>query len=104
MFILMLHTFHKINWHIVFFPFLAVPDQTERQPRGQTIRARPVCSACKNPMRGHKFVTDCPRNRRTYLSKVLDFEGLRQFSTHLIEINDLPSVVFKPGHDTGNMF
>lgn len=43
----------------------AVPDQTERQPRGQTIRARPVCSACKNPMRGHKFVTDCPRNRRT---------------------------------------
>jgi hypothetical protein len=28
-------------------------------------KAPPKCRACKQPMKGHKFVTDCPRNERS---------------------------------------
>lgn len=34
------------------------------QSREQSTRARPLCSACKNPMRGHRFIEDCPKNRK----------------------------------------
>jgi hypothetical protein len=28
-------------------------------------KAAPKCRACKKTMKGHKFVTDCPRNERS---------------------------------------
>lgn len=34
------------------------------QSMEQSTRARPLCSACKNPMRGHRFIEDCPKNRK----------------------------------------
>ncbi|XP_067024374.1 uncharacterized protein [Acropora muricata] len=45
-------------------PTTAVSDQVVSQRTQQMTRARPLCSACKKPMRGHKSVTDCPRNRK----------------------------------------
>ena len=27
-------------------------------------RAKPCCSACKNPMKGHKNVSNCPKNKK----------------------------------------
>ncbi|KAJ7318629.1 hypothetical protein OS493_037745 [Desmophyllum pertusum] len=45
-------------------PTAPVPVQAESEIRGQTTRARLVCSACKNPMKGHKSITDCPKNRK----------------------------------------
>ena len=28
-------------------------------------RSKPHCKECHQPMKGHKFVVDCPRNKRT---------------------------------------
>jgi hypothetical protein len=29
-----------------------------------TVRAKPHCSICKNPMKGHKNITTCPKNQK----------------------------------------
>ena len=43
---------------------VAVSDQVRTERTEQPTRAYPLCSACRNPMKGHKSVTDCPRNRK----------------------------------------
>ncbi|XP_073258656.1 uncharacterized protein [Porites lutea] len=42
----------------------SVPNQTWGEQRKRPARARPVCSLCKKPMRGHSAVLDCPRNNK----------------------------------------
>ena len=48
--------------NVIFSLVSQVPQATRR--RGEDIpstRARPTCSLCKQPMKGHKNVTDCPK-------------------------------------------
>ena len=37
--------------------------QKQKTPRDGPKKAR-YCSACKNPMKGHKNIKDCPKNKK----------------------------------------
>lgn len=37
--------------------------ETRKRKKQSTERAKPTCSACKKPMKGHKNVIDCPKNK-----------------------------------------
>ena len=59
----------KEIFHSTIYPylntfFIALPNQTSGEQRERPARARPVCSLCKKPMRGHSAVLDCPRNNK----------------------------------------
>ncbi|XP_073236454.1 uncharacterized protein [Porites lutea] len=45
-------------------PTAPARDPTSSERRQQPSRALPRCSICKNPMRGHNSIPDCPRNRK----------------------------------------
>lgn len=53
----------------IFFSFsflvAEVPQDGPAIESTNTTRARPSCSLCKKPMKGHKNVADCPKNRKT---------------------------------------
>ena len=53
-----------INIEKQFF-LLSVPQVPEEAQRSQTRK----CKECKNPMRGHGQVEDCPRNIRNKRNK-----------------------------------
>ena len=49
--------------------FISVEDTTAGQAgvpqnQGRKQRAKPTCSVCKNPMKGHKNIANCPKNQR----------------------------------------
>lgn len=48
----------------VKFVISVVQDMQQRaNTNSEKTRAQPRCSTCKNPMKGHKNIKDCPRNR-----------------------------------------
>ena len=64
--------------YCIQFTFFLVPDepvagtssntrkrrkQKQKTPRDGPKKAR-YCSACKNPMKGHKNIEDCPKNKK----------------------------------------
>ena len=64
--------------YCIQFTFFLVPDepvagtssntrkrrkQKQKTPRDGPKKAR-YCSACKNPMKGHKNIKDCPKNKK----------------------------------------
>lgn len=48
---------------LIFALFISVAEvQRTSRTSENTQKAKPHCKQCKHPMRGHKYVTDCPRN------------------------------------------
>ena len=39
-------------------------EQLEEQPEEPQTRRKPKCTACGNPMKGHKFIIDYIKNQR----------------------------------------
>ena len=46
---------------LIYFP---VENVSEVQTSGKTARSRPQCAMCNHPMKGHKEVKDCTKNRK----------------------------------------
>ena len=42
---------------------LAWENQAKRKSDKCNEKAVPCCRLCKNPMKGHKYVKDCPKNK-----------------------------------------
>lgn len=38
---------------------------SDEQTSDKTVRAKPRCAMCNQPMKGHKNVKDCPKNRKS---------------------------------------
>ena len=44
--------------------FILVPTSVRADPAAGKQRNPPKCTLCKQPMKGHKNVTSCPRNKK----------------------------------------
>ena len=58
---------HKVwyMWCIKYSNFIVSCDEPAPVQGHQGQISRPHCKECQQPMKGHKFVLDCPRNKRT---------------------------------------
>lgn len=48
---------------IQFLVHMVPETQTRKRKKQPTERSKPTCSECKRPMKGHKNVIDCPKNK-----------------------------------------
>ncbi len=45
------------------FGFIFFLENETQHQEGDHQRSKPICSVCKNPMKVHKNVKDCPKNK-----------------------------------------
>ena len=56
------------NKMFIIFSLLVPVTVVSNNPE-ETTRSKPKCKACKQPMKGHKNVKDCPKNQNKWLEK-----------------------------------
>ena len=60
------YTTLPLNFAILFYlppPLFLVTLATTQPQRPRAPKEKPHCSVCKQPMKGHKNVTNCPKNK-----------------------------------------
>ena len=53
-----------LSLNMVYFSFNNLVSQVEEATARRSERAKPHCSLCHQPMKGHRNVIDCPRNKQ----------------------------------------